>query len=136
MNDKKINRNNQENPPFSLKNLKQMNRRTRYINYERDSGKGRRKIEKFEDGYTRDPSSDILIEDLIAARNMHIALDKALQDLSADEYEIISECFFEGKVNYTKLAKKHGITRQAYTKKLKHILKMLKKLVISYYEDF
>ncbi|MBQ8135377.1 MAG: hypothetical protein IJ192_13385 [Clostridia bacterium] len=136
MDSKKQNNNNAKNPQNFQKKLKQLDRRSRYIIYERDKGKGKRKFEKFDERYTKKDDT-VFIEDLITARNMHIALDKALADLTEEEYQIISECFFEGKKpNYTKLGKKYGITRQAYTKRRKNILKKLKKLVISYYEEF
>ena len=114
-----------------------MDRHTRYIIFERDTGKGRRKVVSFEERYMQEQSSPTLIEDLIRARNMHIALNRALSELTPEEDEIITECFFEKvKVNYTKLAKKHGITRQVYCRKKKRILQKLKKLVISYYKEF
>lgn len=135
--DSKKQNNKNNNPQNFQKKLRQIDRQSRYILYERDKGKGRRQFEKFDDRYTQNYDAAVFIEDLITARNMYIALDKALADLTEDEYQIISECFFEGKKpNYTKLGKKHGITRQAYTKRRTTILKKLKKLVISYYEEF
>ena len=137
MDSKKQNNNNDKNPQNLQKKLQQLDRRSRYIIYERDKGKGKRRFEKFDDRYTQKDGTVVLIEDLITARNMHIALDKALADLEDDEYQIILECFFEGKKpNFTKLGKKYGITRQAYSKRRKNVLKKLKKLVISYYEEF
>lgn len=116
--------------PIILKECKKMARRERYL-YERDKGR----LVRFDDSYTIDKTKSTLVEDLITARNIHTALHKALAELTADEYIIIDECFFSGydKVNYSKLAEKHGISRQAYTRKLNRILKKLKKLFISYY---
>lgn len=121
-------------PQDFTKRLQKMDRHTRYVLYERDSGKGRRKVVRFDERYMQSQSSPTLVEDIIAARNMHIALNQALTDLTAEEVQIISECFFEGaKVNYTKLAKKHNISRQVYCRKKNRILNKLKELVISYY---
>ena len=65
------------------------------------------------------------------------ALVKALKELNEIEYEIIQECFFDcEKLNYSKLSKKHSISKQAYTKKVKRILIKLKKLITLYYEEF
>lgn len=125
---------NEHTQKFQRK-VQQMDRHTRYLLHERDNGKGRRKVVSFDERYMQ--SSSTTIEDLITARKMHIALNRALSELTAEEDEIITECFFEGtKVNYTKLAKKHGISRQAYCQRKKKILKKLKSLVISYYEEF
>lgn len=116
------------------KKIRQMDRRTRYILHERDNGKGRRKIIEFDERYMQDQSSSTLIEDMLDARDMHLALDRALSELTSEEDQIITECFFEGeKVNYTKLAQKHGISRQVYCRKRKRILQKLKKSVISHY---
>lgn len=121
-------------PQDFTKRLQKMDRHTRYVLYERDSGKGRRKVVRFDERYMQSQSSPTLVEDIIAARNMHIALNQALTDLTAEEVQIISECFFEGaKVNYTKLAKNHNISRQVYCRKKNRILNKLKELVISYY---
>lgn len=131
MNDKK----NQENDPHDFrKKLQQMDRRTRYVLHEKDGGKGRRKVIGFDERYMQDESSPTLIEDMITARDMHLALDRALAELTAEEDQIITECFFEGeKVNYTRLAKKHGISRQVYCRKRKRILQKLRKSVITHY---
>lgn len=130
-------KNNREYPQNFQQKVQQMDRHTRYIIFERDTGKGRRKVVSFDERYMQEQSSPTLIEDLIRARNMHIALNRALSELTPEEDEIITECFFEKvKVNYTKLAKKHGITRQVYCRKKKRILQKLKKLVISYYKEF
>ncbi len=133
MNDNK----NQKNVPQDFqKKLQQMNRRTRYVLYERDNGKGRRKVIEFDERYMQDESSLMLIEDMIIARDMHLALDRALAELPIEEEQIITECFFEGeRINYTKLAKKHGISRQVYCRKLKRILLKLRKSVILHYEQ-
>lgn len=133
MDDNKIKKNQPQDFTISLQ---KMDRQTRYIINERDGGKGRRKVVKFDERYMQDQSSPTLVEDIIIARNMHIALYRALADLTAEEDQIITECFFEEtRVNYTKLAKKHGISRQAYCQRKKKILKKLKLLVISYYEE-
>lgn len=125
------NNQNKENPHI-LKELKSMNRQTKYILVDRNRGK----TVRFDDRYTRDISKSDVIEDVIKAKNLHIALNKALAELPPHEYQIISECFFESnKPNLTKLSKKHGITRQAYTRKRDRILVKLKKLVISHYEE-
>lgn len=133
MNDKK---NTENNPLDFQKKLRQMNRHTRYLLHERDGGKGRRKVIGFDERYMQDESSSTLIEDMIIARNIHLALDRALSELTAEEDQIITECFFEGeKVNYTKLAKEHGVSRQVYCRKRKHILLKLKKSVMLHYEQ-
>lgn len=141
MDDKKDKTENENS--LILTEYKKMARRERYL-YERDKGR----LVAFDDRYTQDSNTkNTFIEDLITTRNMHRALDKALRDLTPNEYIIIDECFFDGdnleedknhkkKVNYTKLAEKHGITRQAYKKRLDGILKKLKTLVISYYKEF
>lgn len=125
------NNQNKENPHI-LKELKSMNRQTKYILVDRNRGK----TVRFDDRYTRDISKSDVIEDVIKAKNLHIALNKALAELSSHEYQIISECFFESsKPNLTKLSQKHGISRQVYTRKRDRILVKLKKLVISHYEE-
>ena len=125
------NNQNKENPHI-LKELKSMNRQTKYIFVDRNRGK----TVRFDDRYTRDISKSDVIEDVIKAKNLHIALNKALAELPLHEYQIILECFFESnKPNLTKLSKEHGITRQAYTRKRDRILVKLKKLVISHYEE-
>ena len=125
---------NNNDTPLILTEFKQMNCHTRYIVYERNRGR----TVRYDDNYIQDSGKSVLIEDIITARNIHIALNKALAELSPDEYRIISECFFESnnKPNLTKLAKKHGISRQAYTSKRDKILIKLKSLVISHYEEF
>ena len=126
-NDNKKNEN-----PHILKELKSMNRRTKYILVDRSRGK----MVRFDDRYIRDVSKPAVIEDVIKAKNLHIALNKALAELSSHEYQIISECFFESsKPNLTKLSQKHRISRQVYTRKRDRILVKLKKLVISHYEE-
>ena len=98
------NNQNKENPHI-LKELKSMNRQTKYILVDRNRGK----TVRFDDRYTRDISKSDVIEDVIKAKNLHIALNKALAELSSHEYQIISECFFESsKPNLTKLSQKHG----------------------------
>lgn len=133
--DKENNANEKErnkNTSHFLKLYRQINRRTRYIVYERN----RDKTVLFDERYTRDVSKSAVIEDVIKARNLHIALNKALAELPPHEYQIISECFFESnKPNLTKLSEKHGITRQVYTRKRDRILVKLRRLVISHYEE-
>ncbi len=116
--------------------LKQMDRNTRYLLYEKERGQGkvRREFVRFDERYIRSPVS---VEEMINRKNKRAALSRALTELSADENEIISECFFDSiKINFTKLGKKHGITGQAYKKRLDRVLIKLKKLVISYYEEY
>ena len=125
--------NNKASSTYNLqKKIQQMNRRTRYVLNERDYGKGKRKFIKFDERYIQqDP---MLVEDVISSRYLHIALNQALAELTADENEIITECFFESeKVNFTKLAKKHKVSRQAYCRKEKRILQKLKKSVVFHY---
>ncbi len=121
-------------PPDFQRKLRQLDRRSRYILHERDNGKSRRKVIGFDERYMQDKSSPTLIEDMITARDMHLALERALSELTAEEDQIITECFFEGeRVNYTKLAQKHGISRQVYCRKRKRILLKLRKSVILHY---
>lgn len=121
-------------PPEFQKKVRQLDRQSRYILFERDNGKGKRKVISFDEQYMQDQSSPTLIEDMIIARDMHLALDRALAELTAEENQIITECFFESeKVNYTKLAKKHGVSRQVYCRKRKRILLKLKKTVMLHY---
>lgn len=120
-----------KNTSHCLKVYRQMNRHTRYIEYERNQGK----TVLFDERYIQDTGKSTLIENVIAARKIHIALNQALEQLPDDEAQIIDECFFlSEKVNYTKLAEKHGVSRQAYTQRKDRILKKLKKLVISNYK--
>ncbi len=110
---------------------RKMQRRETYL-YEKDKGR----LIKFDEAYitTGTPNT---IEDFISKRNLHRALVKALKELNEIEYEIIQECFFDcEKLNYSKLSKKHSISKQAYTKKVKRILIKLKKLITLYYEEF
>ena len=89
------NNQNKENPHI-LKELKSMNRQTKYILVDRNRGKTFR----FDDRYTRDISKSDVIEDVIKAKNLHIALNKALAELPLHEYQIILECFFESNKLY------------------------------------
>ena len=98
------NKNNREYHQNFQQKVQQMDRHTRYIIFERDTGKGRRKVVSFDERYMQEQSSPTLIEDLIRARNMHIALNRALADLTPEEDEIITECFFE-KPESVKLSK-------------------------------
>lgn len=128
MNDNKSNK----KTSLVLSEYRQMCRRTTYIEYEQSKGR----TVRFDERYVQDVRKSNLVEDIIAARNIHIALNKALEQLADDEAQIINECFFESeRVNYTKLAQKHGVSRQAYSQKKNRILKKLKGLVISYYNE-
>lgn len=62
---------------------------------------------------------------------------KALATLNENEMIIIDECFFsEKRPSYEKLAKRHNISRQAYQKRLRRILKKLRLLIDLYNENF
>lgn len=127
-------------PPQIISEYRKMLRREIYLS-ERDRGR----LVRFDDRYTQGSKHEFL-EDLIIAEHMHIALNKALNDLPDNEYEIISDCFFvaderfvkkdSGEPNYSALAKKYGVTRYIFIQKLKRILKKLKKLVVLYYDGF
>lgn len=90
------------------------------------------------DDYLEEYISDVedTIEYSLDRKSEIIALKKALKNLSDSERQIINECFFfEGKKpTYTDLAKKYGISRQAYTAKLDRLLKRLKTIVEYYLE--
>lgn len=62
------------------------------------------------------------------------ALKKALESLSSEDRKMIEDNFFYdgNRPTYTELAKKHGISRQAYTKNLNRLLAKLRK-IIEYY---
>lgn len=113
------------------KNTGKCNSRETYL-YEKDKGR----LIRFDEAYitTGTPNT---IEDFISKRNLHRALAQALKELNEIEYEIIQECFFTNeKLNYSKLSKKHSISKQAYTKKVKRILAKLRNLITLYYEEF
>lgn len=117
---------------------KRVNRQEKYILYERDKRrliKCNSKIITFDDSYTFDINADT-IDEIIRKQHMHQALICALKKLTNFERQIIDECFFTDKKTYTELSKSHNISRQAYTKKLNRILKKLRILIESFYEDF
>ena len=110
---------------------RKMQRRETYL-YEKDKGR----LIRFDEAYitTGTPNT---IEDFISKRNLHRALAQALKELNEIEYEIIQECFFAyKKLSYSQLSKKHSISKQAYTKKVKRILAKLRNLITLYYEEF
>lgn len=110
---------------------RKMQRRETYL-YEKDKGR----LIRFDEAYitTGTPNT---IEDFISKRNLHRALAQALKELNEIEYEIIQECFFaDKKLSYSQLSKKHSISKQAYTKKVKRILAKLRNLITLYYEEF
>lgn len=110
---------------------RKMQRRETYL-YEKDKGR----LIKFDEAYitTGTPNT---IENFISKRNLHRALVQALKELNEIEYEIIQECFFaDKKLSYSQLSKKHAISKQAYTKKVKRILAKLRNLITLYYEEF
>lgn len=110
---------------------RKIKRRETYL-YEKDKGR----LIKFDEAYITTGTSNT-IEDFISKRNLHRALLQALKELDEVEYEIIQECFFaDEKLNYSKLSKKHSVSKQAYTKKVKRILAKLKRLITLYYEEF
>ena len=78
------NNQNKENPHI-LKELKSMNRQTKYILVDRNRGK----TVRFDDRDIRDVTKPAVIEDVIKANNLHIALNKALAELPPHEYQII-----------------------------------------------
>ncbi len=72
-------------------------------------------------------------------KQLHTALNKALKELSAEELQIINECFFFVGIKrqpYKALAKIHGISRQAYCKRLAKILSKLKIMIDYHLENF
>lgn len=82
-------------------------------------------------------SSNETVEALYEKRQLHTALYKALKELSAEELQIINECFFFVGIKrqpYKTLAQIHGISRQAYCKRLDKILAKLR-VIIQYYLD-
>ena len=87
---------------------RKMQRRETYL-YEKDKGR----LIKFDEAYITTGTTNT-IEDFISKRNLHRALVQALKELNEIEYEIIQECFFtDEKLNYSKLSKKHSISKQA-----------------------
>lgn len=71
------------------------------------------------------------VESIIEKTELLNALRFALDQLSEEEQQIIAENFFFSKKKpiQAKLAQKYGITRQAYAKRLKKILKKLKRII-------
>lgn len=66
------------------------------------------------------------------------ALKKALCSLSDEERRVIDECFFfvgNKRPTYEYLAKKYGISRQAYCKRLNKILAKLRVIIRCYLDD-
>ncbi len=117
---------------------KRVKRQERYYLYERDKRrliKCKGKVIKFDDSYIFDIKAES-VDEIIRKQHMHQALMSALKELTDFEQQIIDECFFTDKKTYTELSKSHNISRQAYTKKLHRILKKLRTLIESYYEDF
>ena len=96
------NNQNKENPHI-LKELKSMNRQTKYILVDRNRGK----TVRFDDRDIRDVTKPAVIEDVIKAKNLHIALNKALAELPPHEYQIILECFFVTIQNNKKIVYLH-----------------------------
>lgn len=116
------------------KHLKKVNRQEKYYFYERDYGK----IVYFADiPYDKQIDKNSFVVDTILKNNLHKALMKALDTLNDNEKIIIDECFYaEKKLSYEKLARQHNISRQAYQKRLRRILKKLKALIDLYNENF
>lgn len=80
---------------------------------------------------TVDYALEISFENLCKQEKI-LALKKALLNLSDDERQIVKECFyFNGrkKPSYSKLAEKYKISRQAYCKRLRKILRKLKESI-------
>lgn len=111
--------------------MKKHARREQYL-YERDKNR----VIQFNDEVCADSKS--IIEDVINTRNLHIALKQSLDKLSDNEKQIIFEVFFESSAepNYTKLAERHGVSRQCFTRKLNRILAKLKVLINNCYIEF
>lgn len=68
------------------------------------------------------------VENVFDKAELLRALRMAMQELTEDEQQIISDNFFcqEKKRSRRELAEKYGITRQAYDKRVKKILKKLR----------
>lgn len=78
------------------------------------------------------------IEYYLDKKSELLALKKALSVLSADERQMIRECFyFDGKKrpSFQSLAQNYGISRQAYCKRLDKLLVKLKQIVEYYLEN-
>ena len=77
------------------------------------------------------------VENIIEKEDMLKALRIAMEKLTENEREIILDYFFYqgAKPSQQELAKKYGITRQAYDKRLKKVLKKLKSLIELHMSD-
>lgn len=131
---KKLFRNSDSNIPLILKEYKQkVARAERYYFYEKDKGR----LIHLNENYYADKSADVV--ETIQKQHLHKALMVALGELSDMERQIIDECFFEEnseKVTFTELAKRHGISRPVYKRKLGRILDKLKEFIEMLYEEF
>lgn len=73
---------------------------------------------------------EIAVEEKFQKQAAVLALKKALTELSDDERQIINECFFnDEQTTYTELAKSYGISRQAYCKRLRRILRKMRSVI-------
>ena len=73
---------------------------------------------------------EITVEEKFQRQVAVSALKKALTELSDDERQIINECFFtDEQTTYTELAKNYGISRQAYCKRLRRILRKMRSVI-------
>lgn len=79
-------------------------------------------------------SEETSVEKVIERNELHKALHKALESLNEEEKSLINDNFFysDSKRTQQVLAQELGITRQAYDKRLKQVLKKLKILVEKY----
>lgn len=105
-------------------------RAERYYFYEKDKGR----LIHLNENYYADKSADIV--ENIRKQHMHKALVLALDELDDFERQIIDECFYDEKLTFTELAKRHNISIPGYQYKLKLILKKLRKLLEMLYEEF
>ena len=99
---------------------RQMDRHERYMT-ERDISHGVTKL----DGKTS--SLKETVEQVLLERQLKAALWYALSHLSPPEFDIVEEYFFLREPSETLeiLGARHGISRQAYSARLKRILKKL-----------
>lgn len=77
--------------------------------------------------------------EFIAERERQLsALKKALKTLSSEDLKIIRDNFYfdQTKPTFTELAKKSGVTRQVYTRRLNRILAKLKKIIENYLNNY
>lgn len=109
-------------------------RREQYLN-ERDYNKGVIYFGDEDELYNLRVSCDETVEE----KKIHQALRKALMDLKEIDpigFELIEEFYFDVEVhNFSEMGKKYGISRQAYTKRLKKHLRLLKRIVKSHIES-